>query len=139
MLRPHLAEEVTAMLRKPVQPQGWRQVQSLSQGVRFGNLLFVSGQVATDPQGKLVGQSDFEAQAIQVMENIKAILEAAGSHLDNVLKITTFITRLEDRAKMYEIRNRYFTEPRPASTAVVVKSLVNPDYLIEMECVAALE
>jgi 2-iminobutanoate/2-iminopropanoate deaminase len=111
-----------------------------SHAVRMGDLVFVSGQVAMTPQGDLVGKGDIRAQTEQVFANLRAVLEAAGSGLDRVGKITVLAVRLEDRPAIGEIRNRIFAPFGyvPASTFAVVASLANPDWLVEIEAVAAV-
>jgi reactive intermediate/imine deaminase len=111
-----------------------------SHAVRMGDLVFVSGQVAMTPAGEMVGKGDIRAQTEQVFENLRAVLDAAGSGLDRVGKLTVLATRLEDRPIIGEIRNRLFAPFGyvPASTFAVVASLANPDWLVEIEAVAAV-
>lgn len=111
-----------------------------SHAVRMGDLVFVSGQVATTQAGELVGKGDIRAQTEQVFANLRAVLEAAGSGLDRVGKLTVLAMRLEDRPVIGEIRNRLFAPFGyvPASTFAVVASLANPDWLVEIEAVAAV-
>lgn len=106
--------------------------------VRMGDLIFVAGQVARDVNGNLVGKGDVRTQTEQVFMNLRAILEAAGSGMQKVGKVTVFITRLEYRAIVHEIRSRVFNEAGhlPASTLAVVTSLADPDWLVEIEAVA---
>ncbi|MEA2511073.1 MAG: hypothetical protein QOJ59_560 [Thermomicrobiales bacterium] len=111
-----------------------------SHAVRMGDLIFVSGQVAMTASGELVGKGDVRAQTEQVFANLRAVLDAAGSGLDRVGKITVLAMRLEDRPIIGEVRNRVFTPYGfvPASTFAVVASLANPDWLVEIEAVAAV-
>lgn len=109
-----------------------------SHGVKAGGLLFVAGQVALDGAGQVVGKGDVTAQARQVMENIKAILEAGGASLDDVVKVTLFVTDMADLPKVLEVRKQYFRAPYPAATAVQVSALANPDFLVEIEAVAVV-
>jgi 2-iminobutanoate/2-iminopropanoate deaminase len=106
--------------------------------VRMGDLIFVSGQVARDKDGNLVGRGDARAQTEQVFTNLKAVLEAAGSGMHKVGKVTVLITKLEYRPIVHEIRSRIFKEAGhlPASTLAVVSSLADPDWLVEIEAVA---
>ena len=108
-----------------------------SQAVKSNGLLFISGQVAVDKNGNLVGQ-DIATQTDQVMRNMKATLEAAGCTFNDVIKISIFLVNLEDRPKFHEARKKYFTGEQPASTLLVVKSLANKGYLVEVEAVAEL-
>ena len=102
-----------------------------------GTLLFVAGQIAQDPDGNLVGRGDIEAQAVQVFENLQAVLKAGGASLNDVVKLTTYTTNVAHRAKIAEVRARYFTSYFPPNTFLVVASLATPDYLLEIEAIAA--
>jgi len=108
-----------------------------SQAIKSKGLLFISGQVGIDKSGKLVSH-DISTQTDQVMKNLKATLKAAGCTFDDVIKISVFLVNLDDRPKFHEVRKKYFTEGQPASTLLVVKSLANKDYLVEVEAVAEL-
>jgi reactive intermediate/imine deaminase len=109
-----------------------------SQAVKANRLLFISGQVALDKEGNLVGKGDITLQTQQVMENLKATLEAAGCTFNDVTRISIFLVNLEDRPKFHEVRKRYFKDSLPASTLLVVKSLANKDYLVEVEAIAQI-
>jgi 2-iminobutanoate/2-iminopropanoate deaminase len=100
--------------------------------------IHVSGQIANDLEGKLVGPGDLRAQTRQVFENLKAILEANGATFADVVKIGTFLTTLDDLAGMRGIRAEYLTAEPPASTAVQVVALVVPDAMIEVDLVAVV-
>ncbi len=100
--------------------------------------IHVSGQIAIDLEGNLVGPGDVRAQTRQVFENLKAILAANGATFADVVKIGTFLTTLEDLAGMREVRGEYLTAEPPASTAVQVVALVVPDALIEIDLVAVV-
>ena len=100
--------------------------------------IHVSGQIANDPQGGLVGPGDLRAQTRQVFENLKAILEANGATFADVVKIGTYLTTLEDLDAMREVRKEYLTTEPPASTAVQVVALVVPDGMIEVDLVAVV-
>ena len=106
--------------------------------VRAGDLLFVSGCVALDADGKLVGQGDVVAQARQVFANIGLCLSAAGATFADVVKVTTFLTDISDRARINPVRQEFFGDARPASTLVEVSALVVPEFLIEIEAVAVV-
>ncbi len=109
-----------------------------SQAVRFGSLLFVSGQLPLDQGGAPVGAGDIGLQTRAVLANIEAILREAGSSLDHVLKTTVFLTRLEDFAGMNEIYAAAFRPPYPARSTVEVGRLPG-GMLLEIECVASLD
>ncbi len=106
-----------------------------SQGIKFGNLLFVSGQTPIDPKTSKIVEGDVEAQASQCLQNIKGILEEAGSCLDNVLKSTVFIKDMNSFKKVNEIYAQYFTKNQPARSTVEVARLPM-DVLVEIEVIA---
>ena len=103
-----------------------------------GRLLYISGQVAWDAGGNLVGKGDVRAQARQAFANLRGVLQAAGGDVGNLMKITTYITRIEDFPAVAEARTATFTGELPASTLIVVKALFHPDFLVEVEGVAAV-
>jgi 2-iminobutanoate/2-iminopropanoate deaminase len=117
-------------------------VGTYSQAVRVetGDAVWihVSGQIAIDRAGNLVGPGDLRAQTRQVFENLRAILEAHGATFADVVKIGTYLTTLDDIAGMREVRSEYLTSEPPASTAVQVVALVVPDALIEIDLVAVV-
>jgi reactive intermediate/imine deaminase len=106
--------------------------------VRAGRIVFVSGCVATDGQGRLVGGGDVVAQTRQVHENIKRCLTAAGATFADVCKVTVFLRHIGDREKVNTIRQEYFGAHRPASTLVEISRLVRDEYLIEIEATAVI-
>jgi len=103
-----------------------------------GRLLYISGQVAWDAGGNIVGKGDVRAQARQTFQNLRGVLQAAGGDLESLMKITTYITKIEDFPLVAEVRRATFPSELPASTLIVVKSLFHPDFLIEVEGVAAV-
>jgi 2-iminobutanoate/2-iminopropanoate deaminase len=103
-----------------------------------GRLLYISGQVAWDASGNIVGKGDVGAQARQTFENLRGVLQAAGGDLPSLMKITTYITKIEDFPAVAQARSEVFQGELPASTLIVVKSLFHPDFLIEVEGVAAV-
>jgi 2-iminobutanoate/2-iminopropanoate deaminase len=103
-----------------------------------GQLLYISGQVARDTDGNVVGKGDMRTQARQVFQNLRQVLQAAGGDFKDLMKITTYITNIEDFPAVVEVRGTVFQGELPASTLIVVKSLFNPDFLIEVEGVAAI-
>jgi 2-iminobutanoate/2-iminopropanoate deaminase len=109
----------------------------ISQAIRFGELVFVSGQAAIDENG-LVGVGDFDAQAEQAFHNLRDVLEAAGSGLDRILKVTILLTDMANFPKIVDLRGRWFSEPYPADTIVEVSSLALPELEIEIEAIAAV-
>ncbi|MBE3592794.1 MAG: RidA family protein [Thermoanaerobacter sp.] len=106
-----------------------------SQAVMIDGFLYTSGQIAIDPATGEFVEEGIEAQTERVLENIKAILEAAGMDLNNVIKTTVFVTNMGDFAKINEIYGKYFKDNPPARSLVEVKSLPK-GALIEIEVVA---
>ena len=111
-----------------------------SAAVRRGPFLFISGVIARDPEtGKIVGKGDLVAQADFIFRKIGKILEEAGGSFDDVVKTTDYVTTLEGYSGTAAVRRKYFLNGFPAATGVVVKALVNPEALIEIDAIAILE
>lgn len=125
------------MAREAVTVQGLHKTTGYSHAAKAGGLIFVAGQVAQDVEGNVVGRGDLEAQAVQIFENLKAVLASAGATLDDIVKLTTYTTNVAYRPKIAEVRARYFKTYFPPNTFVVVASLAAPEYLLEIEAVAA--
>ena len=106
--------------------------------VEGGRLIYVSGSVGTDESGKIVGRDDVAAQTRQTFRNIEAVLKEAGASLRDVVKITTFLVPMERYQEFATVRAEVFGDTVPASSTVGVASLVSPDYLIEIEAIAAV-
>ena len=110
-----------------------------SHGVVANNFLFISGQVALDEKGEIVGKNDIELQTEQVMQNLEKILKAANAIFNDIVKIRVNLVNLNDRQKFHKIRRKYFGENLPASTLVQVNSLIDKDLLVEVEAIACLK
>jgi len=108
-------------------------------GYRVGNLVFLSGQASIDENGALVGVGDFDAQVEQTFANIKRALEAAGSSMEKIVKVTIYLTDMANFPKIVEARGKYFKQPWPADTIVEVGALGLPELQIEIEVVALIE
>lgn len=108
----------------------------ISQAFRVGDLVITSGQAAIDKDGNLVGVGDFAAQAEQVFANLAEVLEAGGSSLAQVIKVTIYLTDMTRFPDVVALRERYFTAPYPADTIVEVKALALPELEIEIEATA---
>jgi 2-iminobutanoate/2-iminopropanoate deaminase len=106
--------------------------------VRAGDLLFVSGCVPVDSEGKLVGGGDVVAQTRQALENVGRVLEAAGMTFADVAKVTVYLTDIDDRPRINPVRREFFGETRPASTLVEVSRLAIPGAKVEIEAVAVV-
>lgn len=124
------------MEREVIRPGGRPVSPVLSAAIRYGDFLFVSGQVGADPTTGAAVAGGFEAQARQTLENLKAVLEAAGSSLDRVLKTTCFITDMGDFSLFNEVYKEYFDDNPPARSTFQVAGLVTP-YVVEIEAIAA--
>ncbi|MBI4240300.1 MAG: RidA family protein [Candidatus Rokubacteria bacterium] len=106
--------------------------------VKVGPLVFISGCVASNEQGRTVGGSDVVAQARQVHENLKKCLAAAGATFADICKVTVFLKNVADREKVNTVRKEYFGPSRPASTLVEISRLVRDDLLVEIDAIAVL-
>jgi reactive intermediate/imine deaminase len=106
--------------------------------VRAGGLLFISGIVPVDVEGRLVGEGDVAEQARQVFRNMELALRAAGCSFADVVKVTAFLVNVDDRPAINPVRMEFFGDARPASTLVEVSALVVPGALLEIEAVAAI-
>lgn len=104
-------------------PHAPEAIGTYSQAVRAGELLFLSGQIPLEPGSMQVVDGDFEARARQVFDNLKAVAEAGGGSLDDVVKLTVFLTDLDNFAIVNTVMQDYFSEPYPARAAVGVASL----------------
>jgi 2-iminobutanoate/2-iminopropanoate deaminase len=109
-----------------------------SQAVQYGNLLFVSGQIAIDPKTGDLVEDDIEVQTKQVMENLQAIITAAGMSLKNVLKCSCFLKDMEDFVKFNAVYNNYFAESLPARETVEVGRLPK-DVRVEVSAICGAE
>ena len=113
-------------------------ISHFTDAVRAGNLVYVSGIVAVDRDGNLVGGDDVVAQTRQVFENMRAVLAAAGCGFADVVKVTVFLTDIDDRPLINPVRQEVFGETRPASTLVEVPRLAVDGAKVEIECIALL-
>lgn len=109
----------------------------LSQGIRYGNLLFISGQAGAGDDGRIVA-GGFRAQGEQAFANLRRALEAGGSRLKDVIKVTIFVTDMGHFPDVVELRRRFFSAPYPADTIAEVKALYDPAAMIEIEVIAAV-
>lgn len=127
------------MAHEVLKLKGVHATTGYSHATRVGNLLFISGQIAQDASGQVVGRGDIGAQAQQAFENLKTILTEAGGNMGQIFKMTTLITHPSYLEAYRTVRNRYLKEPFPANTLHVVQALASPDWLIEIEAIAALD
>jgi reactive intermediate/imine deaminase len=121
---------VPAGMAAPIAPYSW--------ATRTGNLIFVAGQAALDPDGNIVGAGDIRRQTEQTLENIRITLGAAGATFDDVVRTTVYLTDVENYAGMNEVYRRYFPEHPPAR-ATLLTGLVVAGLLVEIDAIAALD
>ena len=115
-------------------PTGYTHVVEAS----GGRTVYISGQIALDQTGKVVGEGDMKAQAEQVFRNLQAALAAAGATFKDVVKMNTYMTDLSQVQAVRDVRARYFGEVTPASTLVQVVHLARPEFMLEIEVIAVV-
>lgn len=130
------------MNTKKINPSSMKQpTKSYSNGILLSlgdtNLLFVTGQMAQDKEGKVVSPNDAEAQTQYIFDRIADILKDAGMTFDDVVKAQIFVTNMDDSPKVSKIRDTAFVNSKPASTMVEVTRLVKPECCVEIEVIAA--
>jgi enamine deaminase RidA (YjgF/YER057c/UK114 family) len=132
-----VSNDVTFLSPKSMHPpRGYSHTAKVGSGM----VLFIAGQVALDRNGNLVGTGDFRAQSQQVFENLQAAVAAAGGTFRNIVKLNVYIVDVSKLADYREIRDRYIdVNHPPTSTVVQVAALFRPEFLIEVEAVAALQ
>lgn len=113
-------------------------IGTYSQAVRAGNTVYLSGQIPLNPVDMTLVNHSFEAQAERVFENIKAVVQAAGGNLDQIVKLTILLSDMEYFATLNEVMARYFSEPYPARAAYAVKQLPK-DVDIEIEAIMVID
>jgi len=111
-----------------------KAIGSYSQAIKVDNFIFTSGQIALTPSGEMV-ENNIELQTKQVMKNLQAVLEAAGSSLQNVVKTTIFLANMDDFATVNRVYEEWFNGHKPARSTVAVKTLPK-NALVEIECIA---
>ncbi|MBI4766987.1 MAG: RidA family protein [Deltaproteobacteria bacterium] len=120
-------------------PKLFTQVVTVQSGET--KTIYISGQVAIDREGKVVGKGDLGAQAAQVFENLSLALESAGARPEDIVKLNTYVVNMktEDGRAIGQARKKWFSQENlPASTMVGVVSLVSPDFLLEVEAIAVI-
>src|SRR3954451_19127381 len=105
-----------------------------------GEAVFVSYRVglSIDTEGNVVGEGDIKRQTETVLEHVKTVVEEAGGGMDDIVKVTVYITDMGSYDEIHEVRRRYFDEPYPASSMVEVSALIDPRFLMEIEAVAVV-
>ena len=125
----------------PFNAPGLFEPPAYTQGIKVTQaqtILFLSGQVAYTPEGGVAYRGDFKAQARGAYEAIKALVEAQGGTMANVIKITTYLTDMHYRVDLAPIREEFFGKKGPASTLIEISALAHPDWMIEIEANAVL-
>jgi reactive intermediate/imine deaminase len=116
-----------------------KPISHYTDAVRFNDLVFISGLAPFDENDRLVGGDDAGAQARQIFENMRKVLDAVGAHFSDILKVTVFLTNVEDRTRINPVRQEFFGSSRPASTLVGVKELALPGMKVDIEAVVGLK
>ncbi len=114
-------------------------ISHFADAVRAGNLLFISGIVSLDKDGNVLGEGDAAEQTRVILEYMQSLLRMNRATFEDVVKVTVYLTNMDDRPRINPIRQRYFGAARPASTLVEVSKLVKPGLLVEIDAVAVLE
>ena len=130
-----LLPSLAAAQRQAVVPTGGRASATLTPGIRYGDMLYVSGQTGTsrtDPD------SSIQAQTKRALENVQKVVEAAGSNMGNVLKCTVFLADVKDFQGMNSSYTQFFPKEPPARSTVAVAALVGTGAKVEIECIAAI-
>ncbi|MCI6313221.1 MAG: RidA family protein [Helicobacter sp.] len=117
-------------------PNAPEAIGPYSQAIVHNGLVYTSGQIALNPQG-IMNEGDIQAQTTQVFENLKAILEQAGSSLQKVIKTSVFLSDMENFGAMNAVYATYFGDHKPARSTIAVKTLPK-NALVEIECIAAI-
>lgn len=127
-------------MKKIITPQDVHRPFGYSHALQVDNTLYISGQIPLDRDMQVVGKNDMAAQTEQVYGNLQRVLEDAGGTMEDIVMMNIYVTDLDafDRETRH-IRKKYFGNYYPAVTAVEVRRLYNPDYMIEVEAVAFLD
>ena len=127
------------MALERIKVEGLSNAPTFTQVVKHGNVAYISGQTAAGPDGVTVGKGDVVAQADQVLTNLGIALKSVGADYSKVIKLTIYVTDARFREPVAAARAKFFPENPPAATFVVCTGLAIPDYLVEIEAIAALD
>jgi 2-iminobutanoate/2-iminopropanoate deaminase len=132
--------------RRNIQPEALHQrrvdnrvLYSHVVSVEPRRLIFVSGQLARDKEGRVIGVGDMRAQLRQTLENVRAALEAAGASLSDLVRTNTYVTDIDEYFRHTDVRMEYYSHAMPTSTTVEVRRLAQPELMIEIDAIAAVE
>lgn len=121
-------------------PSTMSQPRGYTHAVQVGHTVYIAGQVSAAPDGSVVGKGDPEAQVRQIWHNIEAAVKSCGGTLNNVVKTTTYVTSITYAGAVRKVREELYGQGNaPTSTLLVVAGLASPDYLVEIEAIAAVE
>jgi reactive intermediate/imine deaminase len=126
---------VAAAQKQPIVPAGQTASATLTPGIRHGDVLYMSGQLGMSRDNP---DTTIQGQTRKALENLKAVAEAAGTNMSNVLKCTVFLTDVKDFAGMNTSYREMFTKEPPARSTIVVAALVSAGAKVEIECIAAI-
>ena len=117
----------------------WEDIVGYSRAVKVGNVIEVTGTVASGDDGNVVGKNDGYAQTKYIYEKIQKVLQRAGGEMKDVVRVRMFVTDISRWQEYGKAHSEYFKDIRPCNTMVQVSALIEPDYLIEIEATAVLE
>lgn len=116
----------------------WEDIVGYSRAVRIGSLIEVTGTVASDEEGNVVGKNDAYAQSVYIFQKIEKVLKSAGGTLNDVIRIRMFVTDISRWEEYGRAHAEFFSEIRPCNTMVEVSALISSEYLVEIEATAVL-
>lgn len=116
----------------------WEDIVGYSRAVKIGNLIEVTGTVASGEHGEIIGEGDAYLQTKYIYEKIKDVLERAGAEMKDVVRVRMFVTDISRWQEYGKAHSEYFSEIKPCNTMVEVSALIEPGYLIEIEATAIL-
>ena len=117
----------------------WEPIVGYSRALRIGKIVHVSGTTATDHDGNLVGIGDAGAQTLQALRNIQRALESVGAKLDDVVRTRIYVTDINKWEEVGRVHGLFFKNVKPTTTMIEIKSLINPNMLVEIEAEAILD
>jgi 2-iminobutanoate/2-iminopropanoate deaminase len=128
------------MLKKVITPKTLHRPFGYAHAIQIGNTIYISGQIPLDQDMNVVGKNDIAVQTERVYENLRKVIEEAGGSMSSIVMLNIYCTDLEayDK-KTRHLRKKYFGDYYPATTAIEVKRLYRPDFMIEVEAIAVLD